>query len=65
MFLVSAVVNAGLYGIYMVIFGICTHILVKRGKTLQKYNLLANAIIFAGASVNLVFITSNDVSSLR
>ncbi|KAK7029449.1 hypothetical protein VNI00_014586 [Paramarasmius palmivorus] len=65
LFMVSSVVNAGVYGIYMVIFGICTHILIKRGKTLQKYTLLANAIIFAVASLNLVFMTSNNISLLR
>ncbi|KAK7029457.1 hypothetical protein VNI00_014603, partial [Paramarasmius palmivorus] len=57
--------STGLYVAYVMIFGISTGILFKRGKTLHKYNLVANTVIFIAASLTFAFDTLRDINDLE
>ncbi|KAK7045868.1 hypothetical protein VNI00_007295 [Paramarasmius palmivorus] len=47
-----------LYGAYVVLFGVCTHVLLKRKKASYKYYQLAHTLIFLLVLANLALDTT-------
>uniref|UniRef100_A0A0W0G464 Uncharacterized protein n=1 Tax=Moniliophthora roreri TaxID=221103 RepID=A0A0W0G464_MONRR len=58
---ITAVVQALFYGVYIVLFGICLHILLKKRKGCYKYHLLATTVLFLLASINMLLYVIGDV----
>ncbi|ESK85317.1 hypothetical protein Moror_5999 [Moniliophthora roreri MCA 2997] len=60
---ITAVVQALFYGVYILLFGICLHILLKKKKGCYKYHLLATTVLFLLASINMLLYVIGDVAT--
>ncbi|ESK83208.1 hypothetical protein Moror_3291 [Moniliophthora roreri MCA 2997] len=59
---ITAAVQFLFYGAYIVSFGICTHILLRKKKRCHHYHILANVILFLLVTANVILYTLGDIT---
>ncbi|EEB90660.1 hypothetical protein MPER_11102, partial [Moniliophthora perniciosa FA553] len=60
---IATLVQFTLYGAYIVLFGICTSILLKRKQKPHRCYLLAVVLLFLLSSANVALFTADDIWS--